>query len=377
MKLIRIVGVVSVLLLLVMAGCGRSEKADENNKGEANPLVEITKKQFESEGMMIGEATMQHFKEEVKCNGYVVAPANGLAQISAPLAGIVQTINCSNGEYVKKGQTLCLLSGNELMLIQQDFAETSAKLKRSKSDYDRSKALFDEKIGAERDFIATETEYNVMKSKYLALKLRLELLKLNVSKIEAGEFYAAYTVVSPISGYVTSLNMVLGQYTEQAKSLMEIVDVDQLQLQLSVFETDVNKLEPGQTVRFHTVGEPESVNDATILSVGKTINPESRTIQCIAKIINESGKRYINRSYMEAAIMVGDKVTTALPSGAVIKSGKDHFVFIVEKQDDQRYYLRREKVAIGRVSGDFTEIVGVTNLPKVLIRGAYNLPIDL
>jgi cobalt-zinc-cadmium efflux system membrane fusion protein len=212
MKLIHIVSAVSLLLLLVMAGCGRSEKTNENDAGEANNLIQITKNQFESEGMMIGEATTQHFEEEVRCNGYVAAPANGMAQISAPLSGIVQTINCSTGEYMHKGQTLCLLSGNELMLIQQEFAETSAKLKRSKSDYDRSKALFDEKIGAEKEFIAQETEYHVMRSKYQSLKLRLELLKLNVSKIEAGEFYAAYAVISPINGYVTSLNMVLGQY---------------------------------------------------------------------------------------------------------------------------------------------------------------------
>lgn len=374
MKLIRVFSVVSVLLLPGMAGCGRSEKTSTNDSGEANRLVQITKMQFESEGMMIGEATTRQFDEEVRCNGYVVAPANGIAQISAPLAGIVQTLNCTTGEYVKKGQTLCMLSGNELMLLQQDFAETSVKLKRSKSDYDRSKALFDEKIGAEKDFIAYETEYKVMKSKHQSLKLRLELLKLNVSKIEAGELYAAFAVVSPINGYVTSLNMMLGQYTEQQKSLLEIVDVNQLQLQLSVFENDVNKLEPGQTVRFNSMGEPDSAHGAALASIGKTINPETRTIQCIAKIFNGKGKNYINRSYVEATILVGHKAALALPNEAVVKSGKDHFVFIVEKQEDQMYYLRREKAAIGRISGGFTEIVGVTHLNKVLIKGGYNLP---
>ncbi len=376
MKLIRIVSAVSLLLLLVMAGCGRSEKTNENDAAEASQLVQITTSQFESEGMMIGEATTQPFKEEVRCNGYIVAPATGMAQISAPLAGIVQAINCSTGQYVRKGETLCLLSGNELMLIQQEFAETSAKLKRSKSDYDRSKALFDEKIGAEKEFIAQETEYHVMRSKYQSLKLRLELLKLNVSKIEAGEFYAAYAVISPINGYVTSLNMVLGQYTEQQMSLLEIVDINQLQLQLSVFENDVNKLEPGQTVRFNSLGEPDSSHMATLVSIGATINPESRTIQCIAKIVNANGKKFINESYIGAAIMVGHKTALALPNEAVIKSGRDHFVFIVEKQHDHIYYLRREKVTIGRTSGGFTEITSAANLTKVLIKGAYNLPAE-
>ncbi len=374
MKLIHIILAMSGFLLFITTGCGGAEKTNKNDAGDSVSLIQITKQQFEAEGMKIGEATMQHFEDEVKCNGYITAPANGMAQISAPLSGILKSINCSNGEFVRKGQTLCMITGNELMMLQLDFAETSAKLKRLKSDYDRSKALYDEKIGAEKDFIAFESDYKSMRSKYQSLKLRLDHLKLDGSKIEAGEPYAAYAVTSPLNGYITSLNMVLGQFTEQQKSIVEIVDVNQLQLQLLIFENDVNKLKSGQTVKFSSLGEPAIVHAANIITIGKTINPESRTIQCIAKIENEDGNDLINGSYVEATIRVAHKEAMALPNEAILKSGNDHFIFVVVKQNAQTYYLRREKVTIGQVSKNITEIAGVKDLTKVLIKGVYNLP---
>ena len=374
MKLIHVIIALSGFLMFISTGCGRDEKTDNNDASDSVNLIQITKHQFEAEGMKIGEATMQQFEDKVRCNGYITAPANGMAQISAPLSGIVKNINCSNGEYVRKGQTLCMVTSNELMVLQQDFAETSAKLKRLKSDYDRSKTLLDEKIGAEKDFLAIESDYKAMSSQYQSLKLRLEQLKLNTADIEAGVPYAAYAVISPINGYITRLDLVLGQFAEQQKSLFEIVDVNQLQLQLLVFEHDVNKLASGQTVRFNSLGEPSAVHTATIVSIGKTIDPESRSIQCIAKIAGENGTSFINRSYVEATIKVAKKEAMALPNEAILKAGKDHFIYVVENQNDQTYYLRREKVTIGRVSKDVTEIAGGQNIPKVLIKGAYNLP---
>jgi cobalt-zinc-cadmium efflux system membrane fusion protein len=269
-----------------------------------------------------------------------------------------------------------MLSSNELMLLQQEFAETSAKLRRSKSDYERSKALYDEKIGAERDYVANETEYDVIKSQFHSLKLRLEILNLNTAKIEAGDPYAAFAVISPINGYITSLNLVLGQFTEQQKSLLEIVDINKLQLQLSVFETDLNKLEPGQTVWFNSLGAPASVHTATLISIGKTIHPESRTIQCIAKITNENKMSYINRSYIDAIIKVDRRAATSLPNDAILKSGNSRYIYVVEKQNDKIYSLRREKVTTGRVSKDYTEIIGAKELSKVIVSGVYNLPAE-
>lgn len=323
--------------------------------------------------MVIGTISSQTFEDEVRCNGYITAAANGMAQVSTPFAGIVESVNCSMGGFVKKGQTLCMISGNDLMALQQEFTETSARLRRLKSDYERSKSLYDEKIGAEKDFIATESEYRATKSKYLSLKLRLELLRLNIAKIEAGDLYASFSLISPINGYITKQNLVLGQFIEQQKLLVEIVDISKLQIQLSVFEKDIAKLKTGQIVNFSAPGENSFRNKATLVSIGRAVDPVTKTVTCIAAIKNRQQTNLINQSYIEAIIAVNSSEAKALPTESLIKSGKDYYVLLIEKSDNEAYYLRKQKVNIGRNAKGFAEITGGNDLPKVLLKGVYNL----
>ncbi|MDO9256186.1 MAG: efflux RND transporter periplasmic adaptor subunit [Bacteroidales bacterium] len=376
MKSYTLLTIIPFALIFLTTGCGKSAKTTEDAKVETDQLVKITISQFKSDSMAIGTISTQTFEDEVRCNGYITAAANGMAQISTPIAGIVESVNCSMGSYVKKGQTLCMITGNELMAMQQEFTETSARLKRLKSDYERSKSLYDEKIGAGKDFIAIESEYKAMNSKYLSLKLRLELLRLNVAKIEAGDLYASFSVISPINGYITKQNLVLGQFIEQQKLLVEIVDINLLQIQLSVFEKDISRLKPGQPVNFSSPGEISFNNKSTLVSIGKAVNPDTKTVTCIAAIKNGQQANLINQSYIEALIAVNSNEAKALPTESLIKSGKDYYVLLVEKSDNEAYYFRKQKVNIGRSSKGFTEIVDGDDLPKVLLKGIYNLSLE-
>ena len=375
MKTNKIYHTIFAVLIFIATGCGNQSATVQETEAESGDRIEISIVQFEGDSMKIGEVSIRKFEDEVICNGNITAPANGIAQISTPISGIVESINCSMGDYVQKGQTLCMISSNELMVIQQEYIETSARLKQLKTEYERSKSLFDEKIGAEKDFIATESEYKVMLSKYQSLKLRLQLFKLNISKIEAGELYSLFPVISPINGYITSQNMVLGQFIEQQKNLVEIVDVNQLQLQLSVFEKEIGKLKAGQNILFKTMGETDATHTALLTSISKTIDPVSKTIVCLAKITEKKGMSLVNRSFVEARITVNQKEANALPSEAILKSGKDYFVYVVEKSDSQSYFLRRQKIEIGKTSNGFTEITGNPAIAKVLVKGVYNLPV--
>ncbi len=361
-----------VMLLLINA-CGNHSAIDDNSANEKDHLIQITQKQIASEGIEMGEPSNRIFDEHITCNGYIMAPSDGIAQISTPLSGIVKNINCSLGDFVKKGEVLCSITSNELITFQQDFAEISARLSRLRADYERNKILYDEKIGAEKDFLAAESEYNAMTAKFHALKIRLELMGLDVSKIEKGNMYSSFPVVAPIKGYITNLNLVLGQFAEQQKSLMEIVDVNKLQLKLFVYQEDMSKLIPGQNISFKSLGDQNSLHSATLLSTGKSIDPETKTIQCLARIKNDDGTDFINQSYIEAQVIVNQSEVRALPTEAVLKSEKDYFVFVVDKVDKEVYYIRKVKVSVGRVFKEFSEITEGNITGKVLINGVYNL----
>lgn len=368
------VGAAILFVALLAVSCGKKTgKASEEIMDEN--VVEISSEQFSNNFMELGVASVQTFSDEVACKGFLFAPADGIAKVSTPVAGAVQNIRFKIGDYVKQGQTICFIGGSEFLSIQQQFAESAAAYQKTKSDFERMKALRSENIGAHKDYVSSESAYKASFASYNALKARIQALRLNPSRIENGQMSASFPVVSPINGYITRSDVVMGQYVEMANELAEVVNVNKLQLQLSVFETDIAKLETGQTVQFGMGGDASEPMQATLITIGKSINPETKSIDCIARIEEPEKSVLVNNSYVEAKVTVNNRQGEALPVTAVQKEGEEYFIFVVENQQDGNYTLRKTKVEIGKSNNNYIEVIeGLPDSNKqIVLKGIETL----
>lgn len=363
-------------MLFLSIACGKTTTSNPEDLATSTKLIQITQSQFNADQMTLGDLTMRSFDDVVTCTGIISSPPNGRAEMSSQLSGIVVSILCNPGEYVKKGQVLCTLTSNELIEMQQSLAEASAKLKAIKLEFERKKILSQEKIGADKDLIVIESEYDAMKAQHASLRMQLALLNLDVSKIESGELVETFSIKAAISGVISRHNVVLGQFVEQQKPMFEVVDMNQLQLQLSIFQKDIQRLSIPQTVRFKTMAGQGEVGLANLVTIGKTMQTQSNTIQCIAKIDKSAELHLISGAYLEAYILVASSECLSLPVNAILKAGKEQYVFVVDKKEDTNYYLRKEEVITGRTSEGFTEIVSPVSLKDVVTNGVYNLQTD-
>ena len=368
---IKILFFAFVFLLPACGGTSADEKTENAPKEE---LMELTQEQFSTSGMELGEPSMQSFRDEVACRGYIIAPPNSMARVSTPIPGVVNTIRCKTGDFVRIGQIVCTISGNEFLSLQQEFAETAARFSKSKLDFERAKALREEKIGSEKDFIAVQSEYKTVLASYNALKVKINAIRLDAARIENGQMYTSFPVVSPISGYVTKMSAVIGQYADMPNELVEIVNINGLQLQLSVFETEVQKLRAGQQVRFGVSGSSSKDLGATLITVGKTINPETKVIDCLARIDKASDVLLVNQSFVEAAVIVSNKSVKALPVSAVQKVEKTNFIYVLERKEGEKYLLKKTPVEVGASDNNFTEILsGLPAEKQIVVRGIETL----
>lgn len=352
----------------------KGESEQKEAKNIKSGTVEITLEQFAQEKMQIGALELRLFENELKASGKVTSPANGITQVSSKIGGIVEKIYVNSGDYVKKYQVLLTVSSNDLIVLQQNFAETSILLVKLKSDYDRIKSLYQEKISPEKEYTAIESEYKSAKVRYNSLKLQIQQLGLNIEKIENGEFYTFIPVYSPISGYVTDLSVVLGEFVEPQSKLVELINVDKLQIELSVYEKDIRAIKKGDKISYTSLGNLGLEMSATIISVGKTVNSETNTIQCVAK--PDSTQALINNSYVQAYLKSENREVMALPSDAIIKSESKYYVFVVENKTDKNYTLKLTQVELGSTYKGYTEIVNKNNLGNVVVKGVYNLPLE-
>lgn len=356
------------VVLLVMSSCTKNQESTQQEV----ELIEITEQQFKTDAMALGELKIEEFESVVKCNGLIVPQPNGIARISAPIAGIVKNVHVQNGQRVDRNRSLLEISGNEIIDLQRDFAEASANYSRSKNEFERSRLLFAEKVTSEKEFIVAESEYKSAMAKYNGLKMKILAIGLSVSKIENGEFYSSYTIKTPINGTVSSLKANIGSYVDAQTDLLEVVDPTHLQVQLSVFASDMAQLRLGQSVRFKS-SNSRGLCFATLQSIGVTVDSESRTIECHAAILDQNAVKPIANTYVETEIITNLDSIPALPNDAIIKTDTGYVVLVLVKKENDSYYFKKTEIVIGRQSASHTEVLSELQKSKVLIKGVYNI----
>nr|MDA3823211.1 efflux RND transporter periplasmic adaptor subunit [Bacteroidales bacterium] len=276
--------------------------------------ISISKEQFETAKMEIGSPALASFKQSVKANGYIEASPNGIAKIGAPIEGKVIDIKVTLGQMVKKGQTLFSLESNEIILLQQEYAVSKSQLQLLKSNLERIKSLSVENITAKKDLIKAESEYKTMLSTSEGLKARLNIIGVNPKDVDEGIIHSKAVISSPIDGNITELNLLLGQYLQAGDAQIEVIDSKKLQLMLRVYENDLALLEEGQNINFHLPGTKYEAYDAILTQIGKRIDTESRTVNCVASINKKDSDHFLHGSFVQSDIVTCSREAMALPS---------------------------------------------------------------
>lgn len=361
-----------IAVVFITTSC--HQKTDNEQPAEIpENLVSLTEDQFKEGNIVLGEPGKMQFNEFIKCHGNILVEPSGTARISTLVPGLVSRINCTDGQEVRAGQVLFELTGNDFIGLQQDLAEASARLKRIKSEYERIKSLYSENVGSEKDMIMAESDYMEANARYSALKMKVNMLGLDDSRISEGDFYSSFSVKSPISGFISQVNISLGQYADQQVSLAEILDINKLGLRLFVFEKDLPLVQKNQKVSFNILGNTGKTHYARLRSIGRDVDNNSKTVMCRAEIDNPKGTGFIGNAYVEAAIITGSDSVPAVPEEAVLKSEGYSYVLEYVKNEDNTYYLKRTRVDPGRSYNGYVELLNELPLNKIITRGAYNI----
>ncbi len=337
-------------------------------------LIEITKAQFEAEGMEIGEPGVNEFAEMVHFTGTIIPAVTGQAQVSLPIPGMIKNIIVKPGQNINKGSLLFEVAGNEFVETQKDYAESYALLERLKSEFLRAKELYEQNITTEKDYLLAQSNYLGENARYNGLKIKLETMGLDVTKIETGEFYSSFFIKSPIRGFVAAIDAAIGQYVEPQQKIADIIDDQSYQLRLSFFEQNINKIEQGQRVVFFLGGNATDPYEASISSVGRTIMHESKSIEGFAEIKNKGN--LVNNQFVEGDVYVTSDSALSVPETAVLYSENDSYLLALENETNEAYFFKPVKIETGRKTNNFVELLVQLPDEKVLIKGIYNVQIE-
>jgi cobalt-zinc-cadmium efflux system membrane fusion protein len=241
-----------------------------------------------------------------------------------------------------------------------------------KASYERQKALSEEQITSQKDFINAESDYRSLLSKTEGLKAQLKMINIDPLQVEKGTIIPDASIYSPIQGFVTELNLMLGQFIEPQETVMELIDIDKLQLNIHVFEKDLKDMAIGQQVLYYDPDDTERVFEATLSHIGKSIDPETKTVMCIAQLKPADRSAFVNNLYVETQIITCQREAPAIPGQALIKEEGLYSVLALVGEREEDLIFRKVPVNIGVVQPEYAEVLD-KGLKDILIEGGYNL----
>lgn len=371
-KQIIINKILAILFIVVLtSSCGsKPETVSAEEHKEEPSVVELTPEQVKTINLKLGKLEMKDLSGAIKVNGMLDVPPQNLVSISAPLGGFVKSTDLLQGMKVTKGQVIVVMQHPDYIQMQQDYLDTKSQLEYLEMEYKRQQELSKDNVNSQKTLQQAKSQYESASAKNAGLKAKMMLVGINSEKLTSQTIQSAVTITSPISGYVTSVNVNIGMYVNPTDVMFKIVDTEHLHAELTVFEKDVPKIKLGQKVRFTLANEKEE-RTATVYLIGREIGSD-RTVRIHCHLDKED-LDLLPGMYLKAYVEAGTQKVSAVPDQAIVNfEGKD-YVFVSEKQVN---HFKMLEVIKGISELGYTEVElkeGLSNESIIVINGAYDI----
>jgi len=362
---------VSLLLLNLWACNNRSEPVETASTVKTDKdQVELSAAQEKAIGLQLGHVEMKDLSGAVKANGMLDVPPQNLVSVSAPMAGVVKSTELLQGMRVQKGQVLVTMQHADYIQLQQEFLEVKSQQDYLKAEFERQQELSKDNVNSVKVLQRSKSDYETGLARYAGLRAKLQLLGIDADKLNEKNIQSGISIVSPISGFVTHVNVNIGKFVNPTDVMFTIVDTDHLHAELTVFEKDVQRIRVGQKVRF-TLANEQKPRMATVYLVGREIGPD-RTVRIHCHLDTEDSN-LLPGMYLSAFVEAGAQHVPALPEEAVVNYDGKNYVFVPAEKGG---LFRMVKVVTGVTDLGYTEIHFNDRLKpqtKVVVSGAYDL----
>lgn len=364
----------TVITAFMLVSCDAKKEAtntDTHDHEEEPGVVELTAAQFKTAGITYGKPENRQISGAVKVNGLLDVPPQQQVSISVPMGGFIKQTSLLQGMPVKKGQVIAVLENLDYIQLQQDYLEVSSQLEYAATEHNRQQELAKENINALKTLQQAKANWQTLQAKENGLRQKLSMLNISTAALQKGNIQRTINVYAPISGYVTQVNVNLGQFVTPADILFRIVNTEHLHAELTVFEKDVPRLKIGQLVRF-TLGNETKARTATVHLIGREISPE-RTVRVHCHL-EEEDTQLLPGTYLQAMIETGAAAVKALPDAAVVSFENKAYVFVKRPGTDSTFHFNMLEVQKGNSEQGYTEVIFPKAAPEeVVVTGAYDL----
>lgn len=319
----------------------------------------------------------------LNASGYVVAQRK--AAVASKVTGRLVSLSVEEGSRVKAGQVIARLENDDVIALRDqaeanlnaarhNLEQAKAELRDATLSFNRNKDLFAEGYVSQTDYDALEARYN----KALAAVAAAEAtIKAGAAALKNANVAIEYTLIrAPFDAVVLTKNADIGDIVtpigaaaEAKAAVVTIADMNSLQVEVDVSESNINQVKVGQPCEIQLDALPDSRFRGAVHMIVPTADRTKATVMVKVRFI-DNDSRILPEMSAKVALLSREtkdeerKLLTALSKDAVITRNGKNFIFLIK--DDR---VIKTPIIIGKQLGDMTEVIsGVKAGDRVVLK---------
>lgn len=264
----RIAGLAGLALTILLGAAGFAS-AKQRSRGPEVRTEEIARRDLVA---------------TITASGYIQPKRK--VDISADISGRVSELPIEEGDWVEQGSVLLRIDPTSfeanvrrataaVAQARAQAAQSRASLARAESELARA-----ERLASAQDLISpaeleqTRTQLRVAEAQYEAAEFGIEQAEAGLT--EAREQLRKTTIVAPMSGHITRINIeagetaVVGTMNNPGSLLLTIADLSEMEARVRVGETDIPMLEQGDRADLRIDAYPEQRFSGRVTRIAKS-----------------------------------------------------------------------------------------------------------
>jgi HlyD family secretion protein len=362
-------------------------------------IASLTSQREKSVRVTVEKTSSHDLTSIISASGEVKPKKN--INISAHVPGRIIKIGVFEGQMVKAGDFLLKLDSTQYeayterdrALIQSyrsQFIQSEARMKMEQNNYERQKQLFDSQLVSQEQLETAKVQFDIARAEVQAFRHQIQQAEASLKSTLDNLSKTVYN--SPIDGIITSLRVeegevaVIGTLNNPGTVLMTIADLSEMEVEVEVDETDVVRVELGQSAEVKVDALPNQVLEGTVTEVGSSAIPkltysqeESRDFQVTITLSDPPNTLKPGLSASADIITAEKKGVLAIPiSALVIKEKESDKTSEKEEVEEEGVYIiengraKFQPVTKGIMGGLLIEISAGLEEGQEVIVGPYN-----
>jgi membrane fusion protein, heavy metal efflux system len=343
-------------------GATTSATAAPNDAGAAAPhdpnSVDLSDTQLAS--VKVEPVAEREFPVEKEAVGSIDFNEDMETQVFTPYQGKIIALYAAVGDDVKKGQTLFTIDSPDLLAAESNLIAAAGVLDLTDRNLKRMQELYTTRAVSQANLEQAISDQQTAEGNLRAGRDAVRIFGKNDAEIDhivsARLADPTLVVPSPISGRITQRNAAPGLFVQPANPPPPYVvaDIDTMWMLANVVETDSPAFQIGQQVKVVLNAFPSRAFDATVTTIGATVDPNSRRV-LVRSQIKDPQHELRSGMFGNFTITIGAPVRSpAVPLDGVVREGDGTQTIWVTA--DRRRFTRRT-VTIGDVRDGFRQIL--------------------